>query len=146
MAAGTAWARDGHVIATAQLDRSARRPTPGVRRETDWRQSDGTLTLGIAEFVDGALVRLAGRAVAGPRLELFRAPTDNDEGASGEVEESDAGIAGVSNAELWRRDGLDRLTTRRVSVERTADALRTIVQSLRGELRPVGDRGVRLVA
>lgn len=128
LAAGTAWARDGHVIATAQLDRSTRRPTPGVRPETNWRQSDGTLTLGIAEFIEGSLVRLAGRAVAGPRLELFRAPTDNDEGASEEVEESDASIAGVSNAELWRRDGLDRLTTRRVSVERTAKALRTIAK------------------
>jgi beta-galactosidase len=126
LAAGTAWAPDGHVVATAQLDRSTRRPVPAVRRETDWRQSDGTLALGIAEFVDGSLVRLAGRAVAGPRLELFRAPTDNDEGASQEVEESDASIAGVSNAELWRRGGLDRLTTRRLSVERTADALRTI--------------------
>ncbi|MDX6329052.1 MAG: beta-galactosidase, partial [Streptomycetaceae bacterium] len=128
LAAGTAWAPDGHVIATAQLDRSTRRPAPGVRPETHWRQSDGTLTLGIAEFIDGSLVRLAGRAVAGPRLELFRAPTDNDEGASEEVEESDASIAGVANAELWRRDGLDRLTTRRVSVERTADALRTIAK------------------
>ncbi|MGW7049149.1 glycoside hydrolase family 2 TIM barrel-domain containing protein [Streptomyces avermitilis] len=126
LAAGTAWARDGHVIATAQLDRSTRRPAPRVRPRTDWRQSDGTLALGIAEFLDGSLVRLAGRAVAGPRLELFRAPTDNDEGASDDIEESDAGIAGVSNAELWRRDGLDRLTTRRVSVERTAEALRTL--------------------
>ncbi|MDT7677417.1 MAG: beta-galactosidase [Pseudonocardiales bacterium] len=128
LAAGTAWAPDGHVIATAQLDRSTRRPAPGVRPGTNWRQSDGTLTLGIAEFIDGSLVRLAGRAVAGPRLELFRAPTDNDEGASEEVEESDASIAGVANAELWRRDGLDRLTTRRVSVERTAEALRTIAK------------------
>ncbi|WP_127360649.1 glycoside hydrolase family 2 TIM barrel-domain containing protein [Actinacidiphila soli] len=128
LAAGTAWARDGHVIATAQLDRSTRRPAPAVRPETNWRQSDGTLTLGIAEFIDGSLVRLAGRAVAGPRLELFRAPTDNDEGASQEVEESDASIAGVSSAELWRGDGLDRLTTRLVSVERTAEALRTIAK------------------
>ncbi|MFE4923374.1 glycoside hydrolase family 2 TIM barrel-domain containing protein [Streptomyces sp. NPDC056661] len=128
LAAGTVWARDGHVIATAQLDRSTRRPAPGVRPETHWRQSDGTLTLGIAEFVDGSLVRLVGRAVAGPRLELFRAPTDNDEGASGDVDESDAAIAGVSNAELWHRDGLDRLTSRRVSVERTAKALRTIAR------------------
>ncbi|MFD3494410.1 glycoside hydrolase family 2 TIM barrel-domain containing protein [Streptomyces sp. NPDC058690] len=126
LAAGTAWARDGHVIATAQLDRSTRRPAPGVRPETNWRQSDGTLTLGIAEFIDGSLVRLAGRAVAGPRLELFRAPTDNDEGASEDVDESDAGTAGVSNAELWHRDGLDRLISRRVSAERTAKALRTI--------------------
>ncbi|WP_371778877.1 glycoside hydrolase family 2 TIM barrel-domain containing protein [Streptosporangium subroseum] len=128
LAAQTAWAPDGHVIATVQLDRSAPRPAPAVRREPHWRRSDGTLTLGIAEFVDGSLVRLAGRAVAGPRLELFRAPTDNDEGASQEVEESDASIAGVSNAELWRRDGLDRLTTRRLSVDRAASALRTIAK------------------
>ncbi|MEU6319437.1 glycoside hydrolase family 2 TIM barrel-domain containing protein [Streptomyces sp. NPDC047009] len=128
LAAGTAWAPEGHVIATAQLDRSAPRLAPGVRPRTDWQRSDGTLTLGIAEFVDGALVRLAGRAVAGPGLELFRAPTDNDEGTSEQVEESDASVAGVSNAELWRRDGLDRLTTRRLSVERTSDALRTIAR------------------
>ncbi|MER5406426.1 glycoside hydrolase family 2 TIM barrel-domain containing protein [Streptomyces sp. NPDC002769] len=126
LAADTAWASAGHVIATAQLDRSARRPAPGVRSRTDWRHSDGTLTLGIAEFVDGSLVRLAGRPVTGPRLELFRAPTDNDEAASDEVEESDATVAGVSQAALWRADGLDRLTVRRVSVERTAEALRTI--------------------
>ncbi|MFC5202059.1 glycoside hydrolase family 2 TIM barrel-domain containing protein [Streptomyces kaempferi] len=126
LAADTAWASAGHVIATAQLDRSARRPAPGVRSRTDWLHSDGTLTLGIAEFVDGSLVRLAGRSVTGPRLELFRAPTDNDEAASDEVEESDAAVAGVSQAALWRADGLDRLTVRRVSVERTAEALRTI--------------------
>lgn len=126
LAAGTAWADAGHVIATAQLDRSAPRPVPAVRPRTGWRPSEGTLTLGVAEFTGGSLTRLAGRPVAGPRLELFRAPTDNDEGTSGEVEESDASIAGVSNAALWRRDGLDRLTTRRLSVERTADALRTV--------------------
>ncbi|MFF2996851.1 glycoside hydrolase family 2 TIM barrel-domain containing protein [Streptomyces sp. NPDC057950] len=126
LAADTAWAGAGHVIATAQLDRSARRPAPGVRPRTDWRHSDGTLTLGIAEFVEGSLVRLAGRPVAGPRLELFRAPTDNDEAASEEVEESDAAVPGVSQAALWRADGLDRLTVRQVSVERTAEALRTI--------------------
>jgi beta-galactosidase len=126
LAGDTAWASDGHVIATAQLDRSAPLPVPAVRLRTGWRPSEGTLTLGIAEFTGGSLTSLAGRPVAGPRLELFRAPTDNDEGTSGEVEESDANLAGVSNASLWRRDGLDRLTTRRVSVESATDALRTV--------------------
>ncbi|MEU1620747.1 glycoside hydrolase family 2 TIM barrel-domain containing protein [Streptomyces sp. NPDC005722] len=128
LAAGTAWADEGHVVATAQLDRSARRAAPAVRLPADWRRSDGTLTLGIAEFAGGALVRLAGRAVTGPRLELFRAPTDNDEGTSGVAEESDAHVPGVSNAELWRGDGLDRLTSRLVSVETAADALRTVAR------------------
>lgn len=126
LAAGTTWAAEGHVVATAQLDRSLRRPVRAARHRTGWKPGDGTLTLGRAEFVDGSLTRLGGREVAGPRLELFRAPTDNDEGAWGDVAESDANIDGVSNAELWRRDGLDRLTTRRVSVERTTGALRTV--------------------
>ncbi|MEU9954969.1 glycoside hydrolase family 2 TIM barrel-domain containing protein [Streptomyces sp. NPDC050982] len=126
LAASTPWASEGHVIATAQLDCSTRRSVPAVRSQADWRPGDGTLSLGIAEFTGGSLVRLAGRDVAGPRLELFRAPTDNDESPSDGVEESDDSIAEVSSAELWRRDGLDRLTTRRVSVEHTADALRTL--------------------
>ncbi|MFI1837454.1 glycoside hydrolase family 2 TIM barrel-domain containing protein [Streptomyces olivaceoviridis] len=126
LAAATAWAPEGHVVATAQRDTSAPRTAPAARPRTDWRPGNGTLTLGIAEFVDGSLVRLAGRAVTGPRLELFRAPTDNDESASDRVEDSDAAVAGVSHADLWRRDGLDRLTTRRVSVEQGARSLRTI--------------------
>ncbi|MFE1445540.1 glycoside hydrolase family 2 TIM barrel-domain containing protein [Streptomyces olivaceoviridis] len=126
LAAATAWAPEGHVVATAQRDSSAPRTAPAARPRTDWRPGNGTLTLGIAEFVDGSLVRLAGRAVTGPRLELFRAPTDNDESASDRVEDSDAAVAGVSHADLWRRDGLDRLTTRRVSVEQGARSLRTI--------------------
>lgn len=126
LAAGTAWAGDGHVVATTQLDRSIHRPVRAARARTGWKPGDGTLTLGRAEFVDGSLTRLGGREVTGPRLELFRAPTDNDEGAWGDVAESDANVDGVSNAELWRRDGLDRLTTRRVSVERATGALRTV--------------------
>lgn len=126
LATATPWAPEGHVVATAQLDRSVRRPVRGGRGRFDWQPGDGTLTLGIAEFVGGSLVKLGERAVAGPRLELFRAPTDNDKGAWGDVDESDASVSGVSNAELWRRDGLDRLTTRRVSVEQSADALRTV--------------------
>ncbi|MEV6166621.1 glycoside hydrolase family 2 TIM barrel-domain containing protein [Streptomyces sp. NPDC051954] len=126
LATGTAWAPEGHVIATAQLDCSTRRPVPAVRSRRDWRPDDGTLTLGIADFIDGSLARLDGRAVTGPRLELFRAPTDNDESPSDRLQDSDAGIAGVSSADLWRRDGLHRLTTRRISVERASDALRTV--------------------
>ncbi|MFD9187252.1 glycoside hydrolase family 2 TIM barrel-domain containing protein [Streptomyces phaeochromogenes] len=126
LAAPTPWAPEGHVIATAQLDCSTRRPVPAVRPQADWRPGDGTLSLGIAEFAGGSLIRIAGRPVTGPRLELFRAPTDNDESPADRIEDSDNSIDGVSSADLWRRDGLDRLTTRRVSVEHTADALRTL--------------------
>ncbi|MFJ9542299.1 glycoside hydrolase family 2 TIM barrel-domain containing protein [Streptomyces sp. NPDC101225] len=126
LAAETAWAPAGHVVATAQLDRSVRLPVPAVRHRAAWRPAAGTLTLGIAEFVDGTLVRLADRAVAGPRLELFRAPTDNDEGTSDRLDGSDDSFAELSSADLWRREGLHRLTSRRVSVEEAPDALRTV--------------------
>ncbi|MFJ4367843.1 glycoside hydrolase family 2 TIM barrel-domain containing protein [Streptomyces chartreusis] len=126
LAAATVWAPEGHLVATAQLDYSVRRPAPAVRPRKDWHPGDGTLTLGIAEFRNGSLAELAGRAVTGPRLELFRAPTDNDESASDGVQESDASIPGVSHAELWRSEGLDRLTSRRLSVSHATDALRTL--------------------
>ncbi|MFE3164636.1 glycoside hydrolase family 2 TIM barrel-domain containing protein [Streptomyces sp. NPDC059224] len=126
LAAETSWAPAGHEVATAQLDRSVRRPVPAVRRRTGWRPDEGTLTLGIAEFTGGSLTRLGGRAVTGPRLELFRAPTDNDEGTSDRLEGSDDALPEVSSAELWRRAGLDRLTTRRTGVARTDEALRTV--------------------
>ncbi|MFE2063458.1 glycoside hydrolase family 2 TIM barrel-domain containing protein [Streptomyces sp. NPDC059467] len=127
LAADTAWAPAGHEIATAQLDCSVRRQVPAVRPRTGWRPgAGGALALGIAEFSGGSLTRLAGRAVSGPRLELFRAPTDNDEGTADRLEGSDASTADVSSAGLWRRDGLDRLTARRISVEHATDALRTV--------------------
>jgi beta-galactosidase len=120
------WAPAGHVVATAQLDRTVSRPETVLRREPRWETSDGTLTLGPARFDRGTLVRLGGRAVTGPRLELFRAPTDNDEGTSGNPAESDGSQRGVSSASLWRRDGLDRLTTRLVSVSAAPGALKTV--------------------
>ncbi|MET7388142.1 glycoside hydrolase family 2 TIM barrel-domain containing protein [Streptomyces sp. NPDC005529] len=126
LAASTPWAPAGHVLATAQLDCTGRRPVPGVRQQGDWQPCDGNRSLAIAEFTGGSLVRLGDRPVTGPHLELFRAPTDNDESPSDGVEGSDDSIAGTSHADLWRRDGLDRLTARRIRVERTEDALRTL--------------------
>lgn len=102
------------------------RSTPDLQREPGWQDRDGTFSLGPAEFAGGTLVRLVGRAVTGPRLELFRAPTDNDEGTSGNPAESDGSLPGVSNASLWRRAGLDRLTTRLVSVAAAPTALKTV--------------------
>ena len=116
LAAATAWAPEGHVVATAQRA-APEAPVPPARVSTGWRPF---------EFENGSLVRLAGRPATGPRLELFRAPTDNDEGLSDRIEDSDESRPDVSNAELWRRAGLDRLTTRRVSVEQSGDTLRTV--------------------
>lgn len=131
LAQDASWAPAGHVVARAQLDRSARtstRPTPRTPL-TGWRDSEGIIDLGVARFERGRLVRLAGRVAAGPRLELFRAPTDNDEGAAyGDPAYSDASVVGVSSAALWREQGLDRLTHRLVSVQEAPGALRTITR------------------
>ncbi|WIB36403.1 beta-galactosidase small subunit [Curtobacterium sp. MCJR17_043] len=93
----------------------------------------GTATVsGEATFTArGDLASLKGHAVAGPRLELWRAPTDNDRGASqGGYETADPVLTGgvgdpdaPSSASRWEARGLDRLTHRLVAVERTDDGL-----------------------
>ncbi|HEV3497986.1 MAG TPA: glycoside hydrolase family 2 TIM barrel-domain containing protein, partial [Actinomycetes bacterium] len=62
------------------------------------------LTVGAGTFdaVTGELVRLGDLVVTGPRLDLWRAPTDNDEGYHGDQ----------SWAPIWRRIGLHRLQHR----------------------------------
>jgi beta-galactosidase len=125
------WASAGHVVARAQLDRTPPRwpRRPATTSDAAWQDGEGTVDLGPASFEYGRLVRLAGRPVAGPRLELFRAPTDNDEGgAFSDPTYSDASIAGVSSARLWREQGLDRLTHRLVRVQEATGALRTITR------------------
>ena len=66
--------------------------------------------IGPAEFraADGALTRLADIPVDGPRLDVWRAPTDNDDTTSGDA-----------LATLWRRLGLHRMQHRIDSVSRT---------------------------
>ncbi|GGO95803.1 glycoside hydrolase family 2 TIM barrel-domain containing protein [Wenjunlia tyrosinilytica] len=90
-------------------DRSARR---ALARPRDG--DDGTLRIGPGVFHarTGALLRIGGVEVEGPRLDLWRAPTDNDRGHHGLSE--DLG---------WRVVGLDRLRHRVVSVDRSDDAM-----------------------
>ncbi|MFF1879259.1 glycoside hydrolase family 2 TIM barrel-domain containing protein [Leifsonia sp. NPDC058230] len=125
----TAWAPEGHVVASGQQDRSAparRAPLPGPSVRT---AGTGSLTLGPAEFERGRLVGLGGRPARGPRLELWRAPTDNDEGTSSTgIDGSDSSIPDVSSADLWRAQGLDRLTHRLVEVQNDATGLRTLTR------------------
>jgi beta-galactosidase len=68
--------------------------------------------------------------VAGPRLELWRAPTDNDRSdsrGSFELAGSDytggEGVPGPSSEQRWRQRGLDRLTHRVRDIRRDADQL-----------------------
>jgi beta-galactosidase len=138
LAADTAWAAAGHVLATAQAAvpsagaRVVVHPArPGGRRSTAAQQDvAGRYALGPAEFEDGRLTALAGSPVAGPRLELWRATTDNDRGShmgsydvSDPMEGRGLGIPGPSYASQWREAGLDRLTSRVLDVRRTTTTL-----------------------
>ncbi|MEA9984946.1 glycoside hydrolase family 2 TIM barrel-domain containing protein [Subtercola sp. RTI3] len=136
LAIDTAWAPAGHVLAVQQTllqtvaapQRSRFAPDPkalaasGAQRDAFARQN-----LGPAEFTSGRLSALAGQSISGPRLELWRAPTDNDGGSHmGSYDVSDPmqgrglGIPGPSYADQWRGAGLDRLRSRVVDVQATA--------------------------
>ena len=131
LSAEMSWAPAGHVIAAAQ----AALPTPVAahrrsRRGEAHRDIAGRSALGPAEFEDGRLVSLAGMPVSGPRLELWRAPTDNDGGnhlgsydVSDPMEGRGLGVPGPSYAAQWREAGLDRLSSRLVELRRTTTTL-----------------------
>lgn len=138
LASDAAWAPAGHVIAAAQtalpaplqgaLARRGPRRPDGVEEELDAAEY---FELGPARFEAGRLASLGGVPVAGPRLELWRAPTDNDAGShmgsydvSDPMEGRGLGIPGLSYASLWRAAGLDRLTSRQLEVRRTASTFR----------------------
>ena len=132
--AATSWSAAGHVLSAAQLDltprrtvvRTAPRPTPPIAQEARFDGlGSGRLALGPAEFVDGRLVSLAGAPVDGPRLDLWRAPTDNDRGTGHLPEDrdrdprrdrhrADAYIrrSEPTAEETWLRAGLDRMVGR----------------------------------
>ena len=104
LAAAQPWAPAGHEVAWGQLPlTSADQVTQRVRVAPG---PAGTVTgkgfqLGPARFDrDGRLTRLGGIDVEGPRLDVWRAPTDNDRGGDEPVDR------------LWRTVGLHRMRHR----------------------------------
>jgi beta-galactosidase len=124
LAEATAWAGRGHEVAVGEWQLTA----PGtVPASPSWpaapalRPQEKMITLGSAEFdpTSGRLLRLHGMDIDGPRLELWRAPTDNDRSNTrgsfelGRPEETNGeGVAGPSSEQRWRERGLDRLVYR----------------------------------
>ncbi|MGO4594947.1 glycoside hydrolase family 2 TIM barrel-domain containing protein [Leifsonia sp. 2TAF2] len=139
LAADTLWAAAGHALAASQAPLPPGRPVavsdaaPAAASRPGRRQPlevAGRYALGPAEFADGRLIALAGTPVTGPRLQLWRAPTDNDGGShmgsydvSDPMEGRGLGVPGPSYASLWREAGLDRLSSRVLDVTRTTDTL-----------------------
>ncbi|MFG1910180.1 glycoside hydrolase family 2 TIM barrel-domain containing protein [Kribbella sp. NPDC048928] len=114
LAKDEAWAPAGHEVAWAQfvLEEAAVEPA-GVSQGVV--ETGDVLRLGGGEFDrrTGRLTRLYGQEVDGPQLDLWRAPTDNDNGQGGRN--------GVTQE--WRAAGLDRLLHRVESVDVLDDAL-----------------------
>jgi beta-galactosidase len=75
------------------------------------------ITLGPASFDarTGALRTIGGVEVSAPRLDVWRATTDNDDGAAWQTD--------IRHGELWRKFGLHRMRHRIDAVELGDDAL-----------------------
>ncbi|MEU4167788.1 glycoside hydrolase family 2 TIM barrel-domain containing protein [Streptomyces sp. NPDC026665] len=134
LAGETAWGPRGHVVAWAQIAVTepaspaftpSARPAPG----------DGVITLGPGAFDarTGALLALGGVEVAGPRLDVWRAPTDNDNGAHWQTD--------ARHGPLWRALGLHRMRHRLDAVEARDDSL-TVRTRVAPAARDVGLRTV----
>jgi beta-galactosidase len=99
------WAPAGHEVAAAQIAVPSHAPRAASRDEALGApvRSDGQVRLGDAIFdvATGRLIEIGGIAVEGPRLDVWRAPIDNDRGFAGEPVEP-----------AWRRIGLDRMQHR----------------------------------
>lgn len=148
----TAWAKAGHEVAFLQVRvvRPSETATPSARTltalgapaalegadgSTDQGALEGThagtpeedpFVLGDAQFdpTTGDLVRLGDLDLAGPRLLLWRAPTENDSLSDfGSYILGDPtttlghGVPGPSTAALWEADGLNRLHRRVIRVD-----------------------------
>ncbi|MEU9287756.1 glycoside hydrolase family 2 TIM barrel-domain containing protein [Streptomyces sp. NPDC048275] len=116
LAAQAAWGPQGHVVAWAQLPVSPSPSTPVAQGDAPVL-GERQITLGPAAFDarTGALRTIGGLDVTGLRLDVWRAPTDNDSGAAWQPD--------LRYGLLWRELGLHRMQHRLDAVELGEDAL-----------------------
>ncbi|KUM76090.1 glycoside hydrolase family 2 TIM barrel-domain containing protein [Streptomyces curacoi] len=116
LATDTAWAPKDHVVAWGQFPVSGRQ-SPSVAASDRPAASEKLITLGPASFDarTGALKTIGGVEVTAPRLDVWRAPTDNDDGAEWQTD--------TRYGMLWRKYGLHRMRHRLDAVEVSDDTL-----------------------
>ncbi|MGA6220526.1 glycoside hydrolase family 2 TIM barrel-domain containing protein [Streptomyces umbrinus] len=134
LAEDTAWAGRGHEVAWAQQTVTPRAPLPAATGARPAADGD-RITLGPASFDarTGALRTIGTTEVTGLRLDVWRATTDNDDGASWQDD--------VRDGEVWRKLGLHRMRHRLDAVELADDAL-----TVRTRVAPAGrEVGLRTV-
>lgn len=120
------WAQAGHVVSSAQ-HLIAQRPPARLIVGNQPVVTDGDVIIVGPARLDartGDLTSLHGYTVDGPRLELWRAPTENDSLSSfGSYLDADPlstvgmGAPGPSTAQRWRDLGLHRMQRRVIAVD-----------------------------
>ncbi|MFH8466196.1 glycoside hydrolase family 2 TIM barrel-domain containing protein [Streptomyces sp. NPDC017991] len=117
LAGDTPWGPKGHVVAWVQLQCAPRQLTGVTARRRPVPDGRGAITLGPAVFTarTGELATLGGTDVTGLKLDVWRAPTDNDFGAAWQPD--------IRYGVLWRKLGLHRMRHRLDAVELSEDAL-----------------------
>jgi beta-galactosidase len=115
LAADAPWAPAGHEVAWGQLLIGGPAAASATGSGEAAADGDGVLTLGPGRFdpATGVLRRLGDLELDGPRLDVWRAPTDNDTGMHGPVQLEAA----------WRRHGLHRARHRVIAIEPGAGGL-----------------------
>lgn len=117
LAADEAWGPAGHEVAWAQFPWAGggEAASGGGEAARGATASGDAITLGAAAFdpATGVLRRLGDLEFVGPRLDVWRAPTDNDEGYHGPERLAD----------VWRAHGLDRMRHRTLAIDVEDDAL-----------------------
>ncbi|MFB8265480.1 glycoside hydrolase family 2 TIM barrel-domain containing protein [Streptomyces sp. NPDC055955] len=128
LARDTAWADRGHVVAWGQLPVSGRQSVVPADGVSPAREAD-VITLGPAVFDarTGALRSVGQVPVTGVRLDVWRAPTDNDNGADWQADRR--------FGPLWRTAGLHRMRHRIDQVALESDAL-----SVRTRVAPAAEQ------
>ncbi|MBA2950546.1 glycoside hydrolase family 2 TIM barrel-domain containing protein [Streptomyces himalayensis] len=116
LADDTAWGTKGHEVAWAQLPVTERTPAPVAIGDRPTAR-DRLINLGPASFDAGTgeLLTIGAVDVTGLRLDVWRATTDNDNGASWQDD--------IRYGLLWRKLGLHRMRHRLDAVELGDDAL-----------------------
>ncbi|WP_030325963.1 glycoside hydrolase family 2 TIM barrel-domain containing protein [Streptomyces sp. NRRL B-3229] len=117
------WAPEGHQVAWGQVPLPSTGSVPdrsALGARIPATETSGTrIALGRARFdrTTGRLLGLGDHAFDGPRLSLWRAPTDNDLAWS------------QRDAMYWEARGLQRLRHRTVSVDEGTEGLTVVVRS-----------------
>ncbi|WP_369363543.1 glycoside hydrolase family 2 TIM barrel-domain containing protein [Streptomyces sp. CG4] len=131
LAADTPWAAKDHVVAWGQVQVSERRVPTVAATARPATGDDGVVTLGPGTFDarTGALTAIGDVPVTGLQLDVWRATTDNDDGAPWQPD--------LRYGLLWRGLGLHRMRHRLDAVE-TGEHTLTVRTRVAPAAREVG--------